>query len=852
VRPVWSDRRAIPITAFEMVASEPGRYASPAQVDWGGALAAQVPATVAGVLAAHGQLDLSAPPDLDGRDFWFRARVPQAQGAERLVCEGLATLCDVWLAGEHLLRAENMFRRYELALAAPPVPGAELVLRCGALGPELARRRPRPRFRTHLVDAQQLRWVRTSLLGRTPGFAPRLPAVGPYRPISLELGPALSLRDQSLRLSVERIERGEVGVELSFTLVGVPAAGRPRATLVLAGEALHARAELGVERCADGLRCAGRFSFEGAALWWPHTHGPQPRSRLSVELELAGELPRILDFGQVGFRSLDVERGADGAGFALAVNGQRVFCRGACWTTSDLVGLGGRGLHDALRLARAAGMNMLRVPGTMLYESDAFYEACDQLGVLVFQDFMFANMDYPAGDPAFAAEVHAEAQDFLARTSGRPCLALLCGGSEIEQQAAMLGLPAELGRSPLFYELLPELARRARPDVPYVPNSPCGGALPFQVDAGIAHYYGVGAYLRPLHDARLSGVRFAAECLAFANVPNSRALDALLGDLEAPFHHPRWKERVPRDRGAGWDFEDVRDHYLESLYQLEPRRLRREDPERYLELSRSVVVDVMEATLAELRRAGSSCGGALIWWLKDLWLGAGWGVLDARGAPKSAYYALRRSFAALALLVTDEGMNGPELHVAHDGTVPLEARLAVTLYRAGRTPIAHAQTELALAARSVHRVRVDALFPRFVDAGYVYRFGPPNHDLLVAELQHADAAVARAFVCPLRADVTHDNLGLSATCEARAGHAGVLLRTQAFARRVALELETGEPADNYFHLEPGGERWIEVRTVDGAALDVATLRGRVKALNASSWVQLAGAAAAMPTPEGSS
>src|SRR5262249_46309845 len=141
----------------------------------------------------------------------------------------------------------------------------------------------------------------------------------------------------------------------------------------------------------------------------------------------------------------------------------------------------------------------------------------------------------------------------------------------------------------------------------------------------------------------------------------------------------------------------------------------------------------------------------------------------------------------------------------------------------------------------VHRMRVDALFPRFVDAGYVYRFGPPNHDLLVADLQIAGERepASRAFVCPLRGDVTRDDLGLSATCEARAGHAGVLLRTQAFARRVVLELEAGEPADNFFHLEPGGERWVEVRGADGAALAHTPLRGRVKALNASSWLRLA-------------
>src|SRR5688572_11481749 len=101
MRPVWSDLHGLAITDFELVTTEAGRYASPAQVDWSGALRAEVPTTVAGVLAAHGRLDPSAPPDLDGCDHWFRARLPAPlpRAAEQLVCEGLATLCDVWLAG---------------------------------------------------------------------------------------------------------------------------------------------------------------------------------------------------------------------------------------------------------------------------------------------------------------------------------------------------------------------------------------------------------------------------------------------------------------------------------------------------------------------------------------------------------------------------------------------------------------------------------------------------------------------------------------------------------------------------------------------------------------------------------
>ncbi len=306
---------------------------------------------------------------------------------------------------------------------------------------------------------------------------------------------------------------------------------------------------------------------------------------------------------------------------ASCVNGVPVFCRGACWSGVDVVALPfeAAAYRPLLELAVAAGMNMIRVGATMGYEGGAFYALCDELGLMVWQDFAFANFDYPAADPAFVASVEEEARQFLQRTQVSPCLAVLCGASEVAQQAAMMGLPAAHWTNTIFEDVLAEAVAALRPDVPYIAHSPHGGALPFVADEGVSHYYGVSAHRRPLEEARRAGVRFSAESLGFANVPDVAPVVLEDGPSIA---HPAYTERFAHDAAASWAFEGVRNHYCEALYGVDVAALRRDDPERFLDLARATSAEIMEATFAEWRRAGSPTRGALVWFLRDLLPGA--------------------------------------------------------------------------------------------------------------------------------------------------------------------------------------------------------------------------------------
>src|SRR5205823_4236365 len=161
------------------------------------------------------------------------------------------------------------------------------------------------------------------------------------------------------------------------------------------------------------------------------------------ELRLANGSTVMLDDLPAGFRSIQTGGDPDSDGrIALRINARSVFCRGVVWTPPDVVSLSASPevLRQRLQLLRDGGFNLIRLAGTTIYESEDFHRLCDELGLLVWQDMMFANMDYPFEDSTFNETVHAEAEAELLRLGRHPSTAVLCGNSEIEQQVGMLGL----------------------------------------------------------------------------------------------------------------------------------------------------------------------------------------------------------------------------------------------------------------------------------------------------------------------------------------------------------------------------------------------------------------------------
>jgi beta-mannosidase len=673
---------------------------------------------------------------------------------DTLVFDGIATVWEVVLNGEVVASGESMFAACEVDVRGR-LRAVGNVIEIRVLDLLEVPRHPRQRWRTKVVEnAGTLRWFRTAIIGRAPGFAPGPAIEGAWRPAWL-------VRGTPPRVDVRPRRDGDEGV--------VAVAG-------VAAEAI----------LLDGTRfpvVGGEARVGFVEPWWPHTHGTPRLYALSVVVE--GE---TISVGQVGFRSIAE---ADPDAFGLVVNGVPVFARGAVWTpvAEDEV-------LPTLRALRDAGANLVRIPGIGVPETPAFWDACDELGLMVWQDFLYANMDYPFSDVVFRTMAEREALALLSSIAGRPSLAVLCGNSEVQQQAAMFGVNADgdgFGCGDFFGATLPELARAAGADVPYVPSAPSGGALPFHPAHGVANYFGVGGYRRPLSDARTAEVKFASECLAIANVPDGDAAGGV----------------VPRDAGADWDFADVREHYARELYG--------DAAAGSAALARQVSGEVMAYVFGEWRRPASPCSGGIVLWARDLQPGSGWGLLDVDGRPKVALAHLRRAWAPRAVWLVDEGLGGVDVHVANDRPAPWHAVLEVALLAGGTHAIAEAREELVVPARGSLVRSVEGLLGRFADAAYAYRFGPPAHDAVVARIGDV---VAVHF--PVGPPVERVAFGVDARVDGDA----VVLRAERLAWGVRIEGEGVIAEDDAFVLLPGVERRVRVAgDARGARVTALNLSG---------------------------
>jgi beta-mannosidase len=406
--------------------------------------------------------------------------------------------------------------------------------------------------------------------------------------------------------------------------------------------------------CQDNITCGkGRdtFSFEqvieNPEKWWPRSHGEPGLYPICFRIrDPKGEI--ILDeCRHMGFRQVILKEEVDrkGKSFAFEVNGKPVFMKGANWIPLHFFPseADDTSYRTLLQMAADAHINMLRVWGGGIYEKDIFYHLCDSLGIMVWQDFMFACAMYP-DNPGFLASVEREALHQIRRLNAHPCLALWCGNNEVAEgwsnwgwkkgrsEAAVLRIQGAYDA--LFKGLLPDLVRQWADGVSYWESSPKygRGSKPYLYE-GDAHDWYVWHDGYPFSHFLENVPRFMSE-FGFQSYPSLHTMQAFVGSLPPgtlPAGH--WKRYQKHARGAALIQE-----YLTRDYPAPS------NPEEWVYLSQVMQARGISDAILAHRKAAPYCMGSLFWQWNDCWPAVSWSAVDFMKQPKAMYYYSRRAF----------------------------------------------------------------------------------------------------------------------------------------------------------------------------------------------------------------
>ena len=714
-----------------------------------------------------------------------------------LHCDGLDTVCTLRLNGRKVGEACNMHRTWEYDVTDALRPGENTL---------------------QVEFASPTRWIaeayRADPIGGSPhamrGFphlrkahcmfgwdwGPRLPDAGVWRGICLLGVDSSRITDVHVR---QRHRDGRVWVRAAVRQTG---SAEVRATLT----------------APDGgclPLTPGQWQEVGSPqLWWPRGYGGQPLYTVRVELTQDGA---VQDSWQkrIGLRTMTVLRQKDrwGESFAQCVNGMPFFAMGADYIPEDniLSRVTPERTRRLLEQCAAANFNSIRVWGGGYYPDDWFYDACDELGLVVWQDFMFACANYRLTE-AFEANIRAEFVDNIRRLRSHPSLGLWCGNNEMEMfqaQGEYNGTPRT--RSDyirMFEHILPELLRVHDPDTFYWPASPSSGGgfdAPNDPDRGDVHYWEVWHGSLPFAEYRKYHFRYVSE-FGFQSFPSMKTIRQFTLPQDRNIFS-RVMERHQRNEGANGKILN----YLSQTF-LYPA-----DLDTLVYASQLLQAEAIRCGVEHWRRNRGRCMGAIYWQLNDIWPVASWASVDYYGRWKALHYYARRFFAPLMISCQETGETTDRCSVVlQPSPIRTSARLNVAneTRQSARVTVRWALRDSAAAVLRQGSAELEA--PP-LSSVWLEELDFPGADYLEQyfsyELLQDGSVVSEGtvlFTAPKHFRFRDPGL----TCRVEGDT--IVVSAQAYARSVEIDSGAGDLllSDNYFDMNAGERR---VRILSGSA-----------------------------------
>ena len=715
-----------------------------------------------------------------------------AQEHQAIVFDGIDTLAEVSLNGTVLGRADNFFRRWEWDVTGLLQESGN-VLRVDLDSPLCYIREK---------DAEQhFGGSRHAMKGfpqiRKPhcmfgwDWGPRLPDAGIWKDVTLIGFGKARLED----VSIEQDHSDGVSVTVTAKASG----GKLEISLTTPeGEVFS-------------LENGTPYKVKNPQLWWPNGLGDQPLYTVTVQLKENGELLEESK-KRIGLRTLTIHREKDewGESFAHEVNGIRFFGMGANYIPEDNVvsRITPERTRRLLEDSKACHFNVIRVWGGGWYPNDFFYDLCDELGLVVWQDMMYACANYNLTDE-FEESITAETVENVRRIRHHACLGLWCGNNEMEWLANDKKYDGNDVTKAyyirMFEQIIPKILKKEDPHTYYWPSSPSSGGSfdePNSPYRGDVHNWEVWHSGVPFSEYRKYCFRYLSE-FGFQSFP---CLQTVAGFAEKKDWNvfSRVMERHQRNEGANGKILQ----YLSMTY-LYPSTF-----ENLLYASQLLQADAIRYGVEHFRRNRGQCMGAIYWQLNDIWPVASWASLDYHGRWKALHYVARRFFAPIMLsckeecevttktsivMESDKDINTAQLCVANETKQDFTGTVSWSLRDAGSRVICRGEEEVCTKAFSSHWLaEMD-----FSDTDYL-----ENH--LTFALTGADGVVSEGsvlFTAPKHYHFRDPELKVT--------RQGALLTVEAknYARSVELYSENADAvlSDNFFDMEAGTKTVCIVR-----------------------------------------
>lgn len=564
-----------------------------------------------------------------------------------LVFDGLDTFAEVWLNGQRLGTADNMFRSWVFPVKELLRPADNhLVVRfTSALqrGRELLAQYGRTLPADNDVGPDKVSpFVRKAGIHFGWDFAPRLVTCGIWKQVGLR--GSSGARIQSVRV-FQTAKAGTREVTVAIDLRTKEVTGG-KATVRLNGRTL---AEAPIEDRTGEWTQELTFSLPDTGQWWPAGMGRQLLHDLSVRWDAGGAAIAQRDV-RIGLRTVHLDRGPDehGTAFRFVVNGTPLFAKGCNLVPPDmfLPRAGDSAWVGLVRAMQEANMNMVRVWGGGVYPPDAFFTACDTAGILVWQDLMFANAMVP-DDDAFLANVRKEVREQVGRIQHHASLALWCGNNEVEVAWHNWGWQQTYGMTAgdstrmwnayqaLFEEALKQWTYDLDRGHAYVPTSPISNwGNPEGLRHGDLHYWGVWHGDQPFEAFAYNVGRFVSE-YGFQSYPAWSTL-ARWATPEQLTDSAFWAGRQKSYKG---------DKAIRAL--AERYGVPAGDRRSLVSASQELQAKAYRMAIEAHQKAWPRCAGTLLWQLNDVWPGASWSIVEYGGGRKPAFHAVKAAYRAL-------------------------------------------------------------------------------------------------------------------------------------------------------------------------------------------------------------